>query len=109
MQEKLMLMDDRKGVVVFAIACECGDMNHSAFIYFTNKDDEVQMEVILPMTAGDYYDSKWQKFVWRVKKAWTLLWDGYVDTENNFLLSGPNARAFKEAISYAEKKFGKNV
>lgn len=102
MQEKLMKVkqwDD--GDVLYRVACDCGDPNHDAHLWFEAIDkDHTDISMSLSIEVGFYpkHDSWFESMRRRIKAASKIIFTGYCTFTGEVILDEAGLSAMKVAL-----------
>jgi len=99
--------------IYYRVACHCGTDGHDITIEF-EKDDKVPSMIFLNFYKNLSWCSRWgklnifQRFWNRLTGALKMLFTGYIEVEESFILSEDNIEPFIEALKegkgYIENK-----
>lgn len=75
--------------VFFRAMCSCTATDHDQDVeVVVEKDDlvsEVKVVIGMKLNAMTTGDTKWERFVWRIKSAYKLLFNGFVEVGMEFM------------------------
>lgn len=107
---RAMKTDEWPNADRYQVACDCGNPSCNLVV-------EVEYDKRLNMTFVNFYqqlkwsaywncDDKWHKEWWsRIKGAWKMLWKGYIEVEESFVIQGPDhISSFVEVLQECERR-----
>jgi len=89
--------------IVYRVACHCGSDEHDVTIEL-EKDEEIPSMVFLNFYKKIGWCSHWGNLNWfervwkRIKCSFLMLFTGYVELQEDFILSEDNIEPFIEAL-----------
>lgn len=92
--EGIMKTNDWGNSVVYRVACNCHDENHNHNVWVEADDHDI---VVTVYTTGK--TNFWSKTRWY--HVWTLLTEGYIDTESSVHLTKQQALNYAETLKSA--------
>lgn len=107
--DKVMKIDEFKDSVFYKVACDCGEDEHTLAIEF-EYDKEIPEMIFLNFYKKIAWSSYWGdsnifKKGWnRIKAATRILFTGYIDLEESFIIRGEkHVDSFIEALEEGKK------
>lgn len=112
---RTMKTNEFKDAIFYRVACDCGSDEHDLHFEF-EKDSEIPEMIFLnfykKLVWSSYWgdNDKWYKNFWlRIKGATKMIFKGYVEVEESFILRGEDhIDSFIEALEEG-KQYMKNL
>ena len=112
--KNIMKTNEFEGSIYYRAACSCGDSDHDVTIEF-ERDDDIPSMIFLNFHKRIAWCSHWgdhQSYrarVWkRIKASIKMLFTGYIELEESFILTEDNIEPFIKALiegeDYIQKK-----
>lgn len=102
MQEKLMKVRQwEDGDVLYRVACDCGDPNHDAQLWFETIDkDHTDISLSLSMEIGFYpkHDSWFESMSRRLRAAAKIVFTGHLTMTGDVILDEAGMKAMKMGL-----------
>lgn len=102
MQEKIMKVREwEDGDVLYRVACDCGDPNHDAHLWFEAIDeDHTDVSMSLSMEVGFYpkHDSWFESMARRFRAAAKIIFTGYCTMSGDVILDEAGMKAMRTGL-----------
>jgi hypothetical protein len=86
---RIMKTHEFEDSIFFRATCSCTATDHDQDVeVVVEKDDlvkEVKVVIGMKLNAMTTGDTKWERFVWRIKSAYKLLFSGYLELGMEFM------------------------
>jgi hypothetical protein len=92
--EGIMKTNDWGDSKVYRIACNCGDENHNHNMWVEADDHDIQVTIYTTAKTNWWNKTRWYHI-------WTLLTNGYIDTESAVHLTKQQALNYAETLKNA--------
>jgi hypothetical protein len=92
--EGIMKTNDWGNSKVYRVACTCGDENHAHNVWVEADDHDVTVTVYTTTTTNFWSKTRWYHL-------WTLLTQGYVDTESTVCMTKQQALNYSKILTNA--------
>jgi len=112
-QKNVMKTNEFKDSIYYRAACSCGSKEDDVTIEF-ERDEEIPSMIFLNFYKNIGWCSHWGTLNWfervwkRIKCSMVMLFTGYVELEESFILSKDNIEPFIKALIEGEEYLKRN-